>query len=150
MQKKGANIRTGNTNYCVNEAAATAAAALSPLLSLLKKNAITSSILHFKPRNAHQNAKNLKWNGDTELKSQRNRRRRHKSGIKMQQTQSQKRRRQHVRASAIRKRVREKDDPIWMKKRTYVDEKRELLEMRDLMSTEKCFKDEIRFFIWFF
>jgi hypothetical protein len=63
---------------------------------------------------------------------------------------SQKRRRQHVRTSAIRKRVREKDDPIWMKKRTYVDEKRELLEMRDLMSTEKCIKDEIRFFIWYF
>jgi hypothetical protein len=75
---------------------------------------------------------------------------RHKSEIKMQQTPSQKRRRQHVRASAIRKRVREKDDPIWMKKRTYVDEKRELLEMRDLMRTEKCFKDEIRFFIWYF
>jgi hypothetical protein len=65
-----------------------------------------------------------------------------------------KRRRRSVAAStfarAIRKRVREKDDPIWMKKRTYVDEKRELLEMRDLMSTGKCFKDEIRFFIWFF
>jgi hypothetical protein len=79
LQKKGANIWTGITNYCVNEAAATtaaaAAAALSPPLSLLKNNAITSSILHFKPRNAHQNTENLKWNGDTELKSQRNRRR---------------------------------------------------------------------------
>ncbi len=103
MQKKGANIRTGITNYCVNEAAA----ALSPPHSLLKKNAITSSILHFKPRNAHQNAKNLKWNGDTELKSQRNRRHRHKSGIKMQQTPSQKRRRQHVCASHSQARARE-------------------------------------------
>ncbi len=37
LQKKGANIRTGITNYCVNEAAATTAAALSPPLSLLKK-----------------------------------------------------------------------------------------------------------------
>jgi hypothetical protein len=52
-------------------------------------------------------------------------------------------------ARAIRKRVREKDDPIWMKKRTYVDEKRELLEMRDLMSTQNTLKTKLDFLFGF-